>query len=208
MGEPAFQSALVIVDSKTLVDVSRGILKELEVSDIHTPVGADQGMQLLHEEPNALLVVEWNETTGLALAMLEENLKIPQLIPRPILLICHGEVENLEGLASEFNISQIYLGDINKNGIKEKLEILRDAEYIEKEVRERYQTVTDTREAEGWEKSRDLLQELVDKFPNDERLKLELAENFFRLDQINDAIKVLEPLASKETICKSSKSLW
>ena len=62
MGEPAFQSALVIVDSKTLVDVSRGILKELEVSDIHTPVGADQGMQFLHEEPNALLVVEWNET--------------------------------------------------------------------------------------------------------------------------------------------------
>ena len=80
MGESAFPSALVIVDSKTLVDVSRGILKELEVPTVHTPVGADQGMQLLHEEPNALLIVEWNETTGLALAMLEENLKIPQLI--------------------------------------------------------------------------------------------------------------------------------
>ena len=59
MGESAFPSALVIVDSKTLVDVSRGILKELEVPIVHTPVGADQGMQLLHEEPNALLIVEW-----------------------------------------------------------------------------------------------------------------------------------------------------
>ena len=113
-------------------------------------------------------------------------------------MICHGEVENLDGLAAEFNISQIYLGDINKNGIKEKLEVLRDAEYIESEVRERYQAVTDTRNSEGWEKSRDLLLELVSKFPNDERLKLELSEHFFRLEQIDEAIKVLEPLASKE----------
>ena len=35
-----------------------------------------------------------------------------------------------------------------------KLEVLRDAEYIESEVRERYQAVTDTRNSEGWEKSR------------------------------------------------------
>ena len=161
-------------------------------------MGADQGIQLLHEEPNALLIIEWNETTGLALAMLEENLKIPQLIPRPILLICHGEVETLEGLASEFNISQIYLGDINKNGIKEKLEVLRDAEYIEKEVREQYQSVTDIRESEGWEKSKDLLVELVTKYPNDERLQLELAENYFRLNQIAEAKKVLEPMTTKQ----------
>ena len=46
MSNPAFQSALVIVDNRTLVDVSRGILKELEVESIQTPVGAEQGAQL------------------------------------------------------------------------------------------------------------------------------------------------------------------
>ena len=81
---------------------------------------------------------------------------------------------------------------------KEKLEILRDAEYIEKEVRERYQEVITKREDEGWEASRDLLMKLVASTQVTKDFKSNWQKTFSRLEDIDNAIKVLEPIYAKD----------
>ncbi len=112
---------------------------------------------------------------------------------RPILILVAELTDSALATASEYNISQIHAGDVETDTVGVCIKQLVNELNTTGNIREVLVKVATARARGDWAIATPLLEKEQEKQPDDERLALELAENYIHERNWSGAEKLLEP---------------
>ncbi len=115
---------------------------------------------------------------------------------RPILILVPELTDSALATASEYNISQIHAGDVENDSVGICIKQLVNELNSTGNIRDVLVRVATARSRGDWAIATPLLEREREKNPNDERLALELAENYIHERNWSGASVLLEPYLS------------
>ena len=198
MTENPFKGAVIFSSRSDVLSVIRTEAKQRGIDPIMTPEGAEHAVEDLVRHPRALLILDWQVGVAKAMQILDAVRSPIRAEIRPIFLFSAEEVPHLEGVCIEYGVLSMHMGEFTRNTIKEKLEEMSKAEPYDDEIVDGLIVVTESRKRDDWQAAGALLEELSAKHPQVTRLKTDLAENYFHLEEYDKAKEALLPLCQLE----------
>jgi tetratricopeptide (TPR) repeat protein len=192
---PPAVAPVVFTERADVRDAVRQELKALGAVDVQIPENQDDAVGKLIAAPQAMLVLDWalgSEVVNAVLGAVRGHFKIET---RPIFLIIPTLDNNVIATGVEYGVSQIHSGEISRQGIRECLEALLHEDETTRDVRETLIQVAAARSKGDWAIATPLLQALSARLPGQERVSVELAENFIYENAWDEALALLAPLA-------------
>lgn len=196
MSFPRFSSAVVIVSEKTRAEAMRQGLNDIGIPFVHLfqqPAEADHALEL---DPDALLVLEWaaDDYSGSVL-LLEKLAQREQLSVRPVVLWGRDQMDaGVRGLMQEFSLSAYFFDDgpLDQPTLKSCLESLDQIPELHGERVEKLRACQQL-EREGLiSEAESLLQELLDRTPEDVGVLVKLANLYWRHQRVDEAYGLLK----------------
>ncbi len=153
-------------------------------------------IEALVQEQKSILVIDMaagSEQVNQILTASKTHFKVET---RPILILVSELTDSALATASEYNVSQIHAGDIEKESVEVCIKQLVNELNSTDSIRDVLIKVATARSRGDWSIATPLLEREHEKNPNDERLSLELAENYIHERNWSGAEKLLEPYLS------------
>jgi tetratricopeptide (TPR) repeat protein len=177
----------------------RTILKTVgfEAADVHN-VRSVKEYQAKGKElkDGFLLILDWDVGVENVFEIFKAEEKDKYAYTVPVMLIASKADEKILGVATEFNIAKIHMGEITPELIKGTIQEFA-AEGLERTaLKTLYMEVDKLRKAESWDKAGKVLEELTKKFPENEKLHIDYAETLFEQGMMDEARGVLEKIKS------------
>ena len=198
LAESPLPGAVVFTGRSDILSVIRSELKDSHIEPILCPEGVDRCIEELVQNPGALLILDWQIGVSKCVEVLEAVRSPFRMEIRPIFIFSQESDVQLEGIAIEYGVIQIHVGEITKNVIHENLREVVKTEGMPHEVREGFKMVAESRERGDWSTSGSLLQALKDKYASVDRLSVDLCENLFYEGKLEEAKDLLAPLCEKK----------
>lgn len=192
--EAPFNGAVVYTSRSDIASVFRTELKQMGVDPINTPEGAKRCIEDIVAMGDALLVLDWLVGADKAFQVLEAVRNPLRAAIRPVFLFSSEEIEGMDGVAAEYGVVQMHIGEMTRNIIKDSLKAIITAEGHPKEIQEGLKLVADSRSRGDWETSKVMLEQLHSQFPESPRVATDLAQNYYHLGEMELAREILKPL--------------
>src|SRR5690606_34524492 len=139
--------------------------------------GIEHCLESLDNWPDALLIIDWNRGLQDIVRVLAQTKAFPYLDRRPILLFALNETqEEIEQIASEFEMTVTHTGPITLNYIRNTLHIIQDDPDLQS-IEATLQNVVEGRIERDWARSDAALKKLHQDIPHAEWVRAEWAEN-------------------------------
>ena len=193
MADSNFPGCILHASRPDILNAFRSELKDSGVDPILTPETVEDSVVELVKYPDALLVLDFQIGVKMVHQVLRAVQNPLQMAIRPILLFSQESVEGLEGLAAEYSVSHLHTGQLTPNVMKDILVQIAQSEGYTQDVRDAFKLVADARQRKDWQLAGNILEESFKKNPREQRICVELAENYFCLgnyDKVEDLLKV------------------
>lgn len=184
----------VIIYSKRedLVKMASDHLKIKGVSNVTEPKDADDCIDSLNRFSKGLLIIDWALGAEDCVKVLGYNRKRFSGQLRPILLVADKVSEQIIATAAEYSVSQIFTEQLTIKNLGSRLASLIIGETIPNEIKKALNEVHEARLGGDVRTALTVLQKILVKHPTNLRLKCELAETLIKMNQWDNAYKVLE----------------
>jgi tetratricopeptide (TPR) repeat protein len=192
---PLFEAAVLFCSRRDVRDAVKDVLKAMGVTGIGAPTTAEDCIESLKKDPEALLVIDW-EIGGAEVTKVFEAVKGNNRIEtRPILLLAAEVSAKLVSIGYEYAVTQTHTGQISQARIKECLVEVHRHEKNTAPLKQILSKVSEARSQNKWDIATTLLETMKDKLPGNARISVELAENLVRSENWNEAIQLLKPFS-------------
>jgi tetratricopeptide (TPR) repeat protein len=188
-------NVIIFTPRKDLAKLATDHLKMKGVSNIAEHSTATETIDSLTRFPKGLLIIDWQAGEMEVAKVLSFNRKRHPDELRPMLLVADKISDQIVATAAEYSVSQIYTEGLNLKALGARLTSLIMVETAPNDVKRVLNDVAEARKVEDWKKSLALLQKALTKHPNNLRLKCEVAESLMYMDQLENALKVLEGMS-------------
>jgi two-component system, chemotaxis family, chemotaxis protein CheY len=112
---------LIVDDYKTMLRISRNLLRQLEFQNVEEASDGASALQLLENQEFALIISDWNMEPMTGLQLLREVRKSPKLRHIPFIMItAESKTENVIA-AKEAGVSNYIVKPFNAETLKAKL---------------------------------------------------------------------------------------
>ncbi|MGE0172948.1 MAG: tetratricopeptide repeat protein [Oligoflexales bacterium] len=195
---PQFATAIVFIHRTQVRNVVREVLKALPCPDILVPGDADECINQLTSNPKAFLAIDWEyglETLAKVLSRAQGNFNIDT---RPIYILTSEITTQVVAVSAEYNVARIHAGDITKNTVKAHFDEITALEVTRVHVRTAFSEVEKLRSEDKLGKAEQILEGLHERLPKDEKVVIELANNYILSDKWEAALDILEPIIIKD----------
>jgi len=189
----SFDEAIVFCNTPAVIDMVRTVLKEMNVS-VHIPQDVGDCVRTIQTKPNAALVVDFAAGAGDVHEVLVAAQAQVRAAVRPIFLFSMEAADGLDGVAAEFAIYQMHVGELSKKVLKERLQELGRSRANESAVAMALVSIADARKKGDWNLVGRLADENRRKYAADPRFAAEYAEALLQTEKVQDAIDFLTPL--------------
>jgi tetratricopeptide (TPR) repeat protein len=173
-------------------------LKNLGITKIDVAKSTEQCIPLLLKNPSALFVLNWDVGTNAACQVLEAIQNPHRVSMQSVFLLSAQQVDGIGGLALEYGVSYLHVGEITPDVIKKGLRHIEKHEEFGAEVKESLALASDARAKGDWESAGVVLKGLHEKDPANERIALEYCDTLFMQDNLDEATKILETYTNAE----------
>lgn len=182
----------------TIVFVKRFILKTVLSKElgrcgltevIHTE-SEQEVLDKLADYPKALLVIDWEHGERSVVKILQAAQGRYKVDTRPIYLLASSLSPKLLGIASDYNIIQLHIGEISAKNIQDEIKIITDFGYQSLFCHKTFSQVARLRSDDSWKPAEKLLRDLVVIEPRNQQASLELAENLYETGDYVDAAEI------------------
>ncbi|MGE0172329.1 MAG: tetratricopeptide repeat protein [Oligoflexales bacterium] len=194
-----FSSSIVFINRPEVELLVRAELKNLGVGKIEVAKSAEQCIPLIIKDTTALLIMSWDVGTNSACQVLEAIQNPIRVAMHPVFLISSKEVDGMSGLALEYGVSYLHVGDVTADVVKKALKHIEKHEELGKEMKDSLALASDARSKGDLASASQVLKELFEKHPDQERVGLEYCENLFMQENLEDATKILEKYVQTES---------
>ncbi len=190
-------SAIICTNQPNVLDAIRQVLKKSGVEIVSAQVSADLCIESLAAKDQAWLILDWGIGEADAIRILQSIQASHRAGVRPVFLFSRTEVEGLEGVAIEFGVMQMHVGELSRDVIMERLENLATQQVLSKEVAPYVSEMVHAKKSQDFARLRKTLLELNQKKPLDPFIVGELADDYLRSGQLDEAIVLLKPLTDQ-----------
>ncbi len=190
-------SAIILTAKPTLLNVIRSECKSLNIEDVVCPVNADEVVVALSKYPDALLIVDFGVGPGEVHKTLSAAQKETKVEVRPIFLFAVEDTPGIQGMATEFSVLLLHVGEVTRDVIKNCISELLRAEPMSKELRQQLARAAQARNSGDTSAAETVLRQAAETYPEENRVAVELAELMLSLGRDDQALAVLQPLVAK-----------
>jgi Flp pilus assembly protein TadD len=195
---PSLRSPILWSPRSEVRDAVRAVLKDLGAEDVVLPKTKEACVEDLIGRPDSILILDWQagaEDSNQVLAAIKRHFHVET---RPIVMLIPELDDKVVATGAEYGVSQIHAGPVSKDSLKECLAALLREDASTKDVRASLVNVATARDKGDWAVATPMLMELHDKYPDNERVATELAENLIYEGAWDHAATVLEPFTKGE----------
>jgi tetratricopeptide (TPR) repeat protein len=185
----------IVYVSKPMI---RGVLKkELKKSGVSVILVAEtvqEAIDRMKEHPTAMLALDWElgeANVALVLKVAQGRYKIDT---RPIYFLSAHNSEKLLSIASDYNVSQVHVGEITPKNIKEEVAIVVGYLGQSPRCRQVFREVARLRAERRWRKAESLLAALMREEPSNVRAGVELGENYYQTGDLTRSRRILDQM--------------
>jgi Flp pilus assembly protein TadD len=196
--ESSYNEVIIFAAAPSLLDAIRAVLKELGARNIIPVDKAEEAVHYLKQHPAAPLIIDFACGPGPVHKALAASQADVRSAMRPIFLVSAEPVQGIDGLAAEFGVSQVHVGELTKKVIKERLIELGRGRVFEVEMSNALIEIANLRNASNWRGLEDHIEQMRNKYPNEVRLIAELAESYLQTNRFEECERLIKPLVSGE----------
>jgi tetratricopeptide (TPR) repeat protein len=191
-------SPIIHTPRSELRDALRQELKSLGAASTIIPSSGDDCIEQLIKNPQSILVLDWESGSVEVNQILGACKGHFHIETRPSFLVVPEVDPNVIATGYEYGVSQIHSGPISRLTIRECLEAMLHEDETTSMIKEVMIHVAQTRSQGDWSLATPLLVETWEKFPENERLAVELAENLIFEEAWDRAMEVLGLFVEKD----------
>ncbi len=192
-----FSSAVIFCFRTDVKEALRNELKRSGVQKIEIAANVDEARQKLGEDEDALLVLEWDQDPGEAVKVLEATKKENTIEVRPILLIAKAMSQQLVATAYEYHVSQAFAGEVSQKILAERLREISRQEENNEPLKKVFGKVISAKTQGQYGVAEGILEEIMNRIPNNDRIAAELAEVYIAQDKWDQARDLVSIYADK-----------
>lgn len=186
---------IIFSTREDLTKLASDHLKIKGVSNIIQPKDAADCIEALNRFPKGLLILDWQIGAEDVVKILAHNRRRFNGIIRPIMLIANKVSDQLIATSGEYSVSQIFTEQLTLKNLGARLANLIIGETMPTEIKKVLQEVHEAREGGDLKTVLQTLQKTLNKHPNNLRIKCELAESLIKMNQWDNAFKILDGIA-------------
>jgi tetratricopeptide (TPR) repeat protein len=195
---PMFASAIVFIHRTQVRNVVREVLKAQPCPEILVPDNADDCLKVLNAHPKSLLVIDWEFGPEVLARVLSKAQGPFNIDTRPIYLMTSQVTTPVVAVSAEYNVARIHAGDITKNTVETHFREIAEYEDNRAHIRAVLSEVAKLRQEDQLGRAEQVLKGLHEKLPKDEKIVIELANNYILSDKWEAALEILEPIIIKD----------
>lgn len=209
MGKPTSASAILLTKRAEIRDVIRQALKAegLKAESIANATDEKDCQQKIARSEYALLILDWEIGGDKVQAVLTQSRSKSQLEAHPVFLIAAHEDQNIVAMAQEFFISHVTVGEISSEKIQSEIKALV-REYLNISPIRKMLLAADAHRRKGESKQAlDILEKLLEKQPENQRVALEVAETYIHEGEWDKGAAILSKFIRREDALPRIKHL-
>lgn len=170
----------------------------LKADDVVNVSSAKEAIEQLEKVEGCLLILDWDIGPDKILEILQANRGAHRLEARPCLIFTTKLDDHISSVAKEYSVSLVHTGEVTPESIKELVkELIRETNNLTP-IRRVLLEVEKRRAEDKLGEAEAILIKILEKDPENDRLKMELAEIYTELDKWTEALALLEPLKDAE----------
>ena len=190
--------AILLINRQNARTLIRDELKAAGISNFHMPDTASRCLSIISHNPDAIFVLDWEIGQDQVVKVLSHLAGEGEIQFRPILMIAIELTESVVGTAAEYEVSRIHSGEITKPKIRAHVEALIAEKESTSAVKQGLRQVASCRLNNDWKQSLDILRQLVQLDPENQRIAAEFVENLIHMNEWEEASAVAKRLSETE----------
>lgn|GEM_PF-1317475 len=190
--------AILFISRLNARTIVREEFKATGITTFHIPENAQRCLGYLEQHPEAYLVMDWEVGDEQATKVLEGLSGKTAVSLRPVLLIAMDLSPQVIGTAAEYQVSRVHTGELTRAKFAEHVESLLKEKKDNAILKEGLNQVSQARVADDWHESLKVLQNMIERFPDNLRLNAEYIENLMHVDRWDDAIGAAKIMSENE----------
>ena len=192
-------SAIICTPSADITDLCRKVIKGIGVTEIFNFSDAKGCIAKLKTSDKSILMLDFGIGAANAVEVLTSLQTIHPAGLRPIFLFDRKDSPNLSGVALEFGVMQVHVGQMSRDVIEQRVKALLATPIYDEAVRTALETCMNARLRGDVEAEVRVLKTLLESRPDDLTLVCELADTYFKLGDLDAATFLLKAHISPET---------
>lgn len=189
---PSVSACIMFVSNPMIRAVLRKELSKVGISTMMIAETVADSFSYLNEHPTALLVIDWEQGEFDVARVLQEAQGRHKIDTRPIYFIARQMQDKLMHVASDYNVTQVHIGEITPKNMKEELKVLLSHLGRTPRCRQVFRDVAELRSNGQLEKAEGLLIDLVRAEPTNIRAMVELGDNYLQRGDYRRAQRILD----------------
>lgn len=188
--------AIVYIGSNEIQRKVRVGLNQIGFRDVRFPGERQLCLSHLHNLPEALLIAEW---TGIETIKILEASRDQQLVdPRRIYLIVNQFQDGFLQIITDYHINGVFAGNIESQDIHRDILHILDKNHPVNAFKNEFQRLLSLKHQNKMAQAQTQLEKMIDKSPNNNKLRLELAALLIEMNEWKSAETTIDIVLLKE----------
>ncbi len=210
MGKPASASAILLTKRPEIRDAIRQALKAegLKAESITNSADDKDCIQKVARSEYSLLILDWEIGAEKIQSVLNQSRRASQLESHPVFLVASHEDENIVAVAREFFVTHIAIGEVTNEKIQTEIKGLV-REYLNVSPIRKMLLSADAHRRQGNSaQALDILEKILDKQPDNQRVALEIAETHIHESDWDKALELLNKFVKRSDALPRIRQLY
>jgi tetratricopeptide (TPR) repeat protein len=193
------QTAILLTKRQDIRDAVRQALKSqgLKADSIHNVLDQKQCLEQIHQHDYAIVVLDWEYGVDRVQGILEKVRQATQLESHPVFLLAAKDDPGILAAAKEYFIQYVAIGEVTFESIRDQVKgLVRDYLNVSP-IRKMLMAVETARRSNQDDVVQDMLERLLAKQPDNQRVVIELAEFYIHKNVWEKAEVLLKSFADQ-----------